>query len=1028
MNQLQGASIVELLPAPQQHYLRAAGSNGCAWFFVAAVEHRMVEAFVCASAAWYEQEVDMCVNGKSLSQVANSDVVESPLNIRPLSLAPLLVAPCCQIDPKRGGYQLRNDVIGEAPGGTGPTFLPSLYHHHPVLVVNWYRLLSTKARYERVHQLPLVASYILFEDVSRVTDDCEATLPLLVPHAVELSFSRHEEPPSLSCPPVCMVAGRSIHSLDVFANVTSIGHDFLRACPSLCSVDLSFAANVTSVGRSFLRSCCSLRTVDLGPLANVTVVGPEFLSESGLDEVDVGPLRCVVDVGRGFMSGCHGLCEIRGLGSWTKLATVGASFLSSCDAIRELELFPLAAFGSNSETPMLPPHMLSHCRSLCRVRFAATSEPCGAANALTIGNDVLACCERLTSMRFGCEGESFVVREIGSGLLSNCPYLEVADLSNMSGVSCVGDMFLTMNTNLLHVALPHLHPQGATVGSLFLSMCTSLRTVDLSPLSGVTAVSHSFLRLCTSLQPTVCLDAFLNVTEVGVGFLSMCSGLVEIDLSPLKHVRSRLWAQAFGGCTSLRRVYVGDLPVGHAAFSAERFREKPAVELSKASPPSRDHPNQLMGTSVATLLPPRQQAYVRSAGSKGGHWFYAAAVVTLAVSVYAFVSRGWIEQVIGVAWGLSPDEVGGNQYVRNMPIRLDGLSDVTLHVAPTLWKRGDKGARAWILESGTSRRSTNSSPFPAPNYHHPVYVVNANHFPSGACFPKGAPLMQVTHMSSGADFGHIVGCQCVELCFTGETFPAAHDLCAVTRCPYLRSVSLDVFANVTSIGHDFLRACPSLCSVDLSFAANVTSVGRSFLRSCCSLRTVDLGPLANVTVVGPEFLSESGLDEVDVGPLRCVVDVGRGFMSGCHGLCEIRGLGSWTKLATVGASFLSSCDAIRELELFPLAAFGSNSETPMLPPHMLSHCRSLCRVRFAATSEPCGAANALTIGNDVLACCERLTSMRFGCEGESFVVREIGSGFLGDLHQHQMGCTADVEAFIEHRQLSTTADRSPIVE
>ena len=950
-----GESIAALLPPLHQQTLRSAGTVGAEWFRLCAVHHKSIGAYVFVTRSWVDQYLRISSGVTAIETASPTPIPPLPVDLHNDD-DPLLVSPC--LHTRSGGIPLTCDLVME-----GRVHI-STFHHHPVLVINWHRLLELKTTplFSRALRVAVSAPFVQVMDATRVSSE-EVSVPSFVRvGALQIAMSPSEDAHLITEPPYSMVESHRLQhiTMDSFINVTTIGNNFMRDCAALQSMDLAFASKVVSVGSSFMTGCSAIKSIDLSPLGRV------------------------ISVGNDFMATCSGLCSVAGLETWTSLSSAGSGFLSSCSALKEVELFPLRSFLTNSPTPTISSNLLSHCTSLARVRFAE-SDARGPLNPLRIESNVLSHCGALTSVAFEC-GEEYTVVEIGTSFIADATALKGVDVSSMCNLHSVGDTFLNGCVNLEAVELFRLSQDDAvstSVGLMFLGCCSSLTKVDLKPLNGVRTVMSSFLYSCHNLGPTIDLEPLSRVATVGPGFLNKCSSLKYLDLNPMRGAL-KSWAMAFEGCDALRKVYVGMLPAGHPAL---RSIPKRAISTTEP-PPSRVDFNALMGSYMMAILPPPHQAMLRRSGKVAGHWFYQAAVISRSVRAYAFTSKGWCDQVHGVEWGLSSEEVASPNPVHNLPIHIDSLPcNDGLHVSPcrVLWRGMDI-----IPDSHCS-----------PNHHQPVLILNfrrlselintkTTQFSSSGTWASShrgnrrlcllfqttsAPLIQIDQMDGIHAFGvdeELKGCLAVELCIS-PTVPL-HDVTTVSSMAsgstFLRKICMDSFINVTTIGNNFMRDCAALQSMDLAFASKVVSVGSSFMTGCSAIKSIDLSPLGRV------------------------ISVGNDFMATCSGLCSVAGLETWTSLSSAGSGFLSSCSALKEVELFPLRSFLTNSPTPTISSNLLSHCTSLARVRFAE-SDARGPLNPLRIESNVLSHCGALTSVAFEC-GEEYTVVEIGTSFIAD--------------------------------
>eukprot|EP01064_Diplonema_japonicum_P030197 TRINITY_DN5067_c1_g1_i1.p1 TRINITY_DN5067_c1_g1~~TRINITY_DN5067_c1_g1_i1.p1 ORF type:complete len:375 (+),score=43.41 TRINITY_DN5067_c1_g1_i1:23-1126(+) len=137
---------------------------------------------------------------------------------------------------------------------------------------------------------------------------------------------------------------RSLMSVDLSGlSVNGVGSNFLSACSSLQTVDLSFIEPPCPpplVGPMFLACCKALKRVDLSPLRGVSCVKSGFLKDcSQLEFVDLSPLHGVREVDHSFLAGCSSIqsVDLTALSSITELSH---SFLSGATSLTSLDLSP----------------------------------------------------------------------------------------------------------------------------------------------------------------------------------------------------------------------------------------------------------------------------------------------------------------------------------------------------------------------------------------------------------------------------------------------------------------------------------------------------------------------------------------------------------------------------------------------------------------------------------------------------------------------------------------------------------------
>eukprot|EP00760_Papus_ankaliazontas_P029713 PhM_4_TR439/c1_g2_i1/m.20088 len=110
---------------------------------------------------------------------------------------------------------------------------------------------------------------------------------------------------------------------------------------------------------------------------------------------------------------------------------------------------------------------------------------------------------------------------------------------------------------------------------------------------------------------------------------------------------------------------------------------------------------------------------------------------------------------------------------------------------------------------------------------------------------------------------------------------------------WLKSIDLNVFRNVHSIGSRFLEGCRALESLDISPLSSMTSIEFNFVRGCSNITRMETSWNRN-------------FDKVQ--------SVGSCFMQGCSSLPEID-LSSLSNVHTVDAGFLSNCCSLTHLDL-----------------------------------------------------------------------------------------------------------------
>lgn len=137
-----------------------------------------------------------------------------------------------------------------------------------------------------------------------------------------------------------MAACTSITSIDlsVFTSVTTIGTDFLRECSALTSIDLSGFTSVTSIGDQFVMYCYSLTSIDLSSFTGVTSIGDNFFREcTALVSVNLSGMVSTTSIGNYFFHGCLKITSID-LSPLVNVTSVGTYFLGACTGLTSVQI------------------------------------------------------------------------------------------------------------------------------------------------------------------------------------------------------------------------------------------------------------------------------------------------------------------------------------------------------------------------------------------------------------------------------------------------------------------------------------------------------------------------------------------------------------------------------------------------------------------------------------------------------------------------------------------------------------------
>ena len=285
------------------------------------------------------------------------------------------------------------------------------------------------------------------------------------------------------------------------SGVTAMGGMF-SGCSKLTSVDVEHlnTANATSFGSMF-RNCSSLVEIDLSSwdAGNVTSLNNMFSGCTSLQRANCAGLSTSKNTGLSYtFQGCKNLTELNVSGWDTSKVIWMDRLFNNCSSLEELNLS-----GWNGQSVQSIQSMFSGCSSL-RI----------------LGMDGFAVGSKVTSY---------------DSLFYGCSSLPEVSLTgwNSSRVTSMTNMFCKCSA-LVNVNLHDLDTGKVTSMARMFNECTSLAVIDLSGFNTTSLKDVSWMFLDDPALTEVDLSSW--------------------DTSALIHMTSM-----FENCTSLSKVYVGDL-------------------------------------------------------------------------------------------------------------------------------------------------------------------------------------------------------------------------------------------------------------------------------------------------------------------------------------------------------------------------------------------------------------------------------------------------------------------------------------
>ena len=118
-------------------------------------------------------------------------------------------------------------------------------------------------------------------------------------------------------------------------NVINIGDDFIRRCTVLEQIDLSSLIEVKHLGNGFLCECELLRSISNdGGLKKVETIGSDYLRAcKSLESVDISCFEIVTEIGHHCMYQCEDLKFLTKENGFKELKKVGSHLLMGCQPL-----------------------------------------------------------------------------------------------------------------------------------------------------------------------------------------------------------------------------------------------------------------------------------------------------------------------------------------------------------------------------------------------------------------------------------------------------------------------------------------------------------------------------------------------------------------------------------------------------------------------------------------------------------------------------------------------------------------------
>ena len=304
--------------------------------------------------------------------------------------------------------------------------------------------------------------------------------------------------------------GCRLTSIDIPANVTSIGGSAFSGCSGLTSIDIP--ANVTSIGGSAFSGCSGLTSIDIP--ANVTSIGGSAFSGCGIKSITIPETVSELNT-EGLFSGCTELQDVK---LPEILTEIGDYMFNNCFSLKNLDFLP-------SGITTIGCYAFSEC-----IGLETANLPAG---LISIGEDAFLNCIALKDVFLP------FVQEYHNAF-SGCDNVKIT----LSGgnVTKIPDEAYKYEDKIINVLLP---PSVVSIGNRAF-VGTSLTAISLP--DGLESVGEGAFMYCQSLEKVSMTN---SVTHIGQEAFYGCSTLKEITLSAtVEEMEENVFEECYGYAVS----------------------------------------------------------------------------------------------------------------------------------------------------------------------------------------------------------------------------------------------------------------------------------------------------------------------------------------------------------------------------------------------------------------------------------------------------------------------------------------------
>jgi hypothetical protein len=418
------------------------------------------------------------------------------------------------------------------------------------------------------------------------------------------------------------------------------------------------------------------------------------------------------------------------------------------------------------------------------------------------------------------------------------------DLSPLSGLTEIGDIFLHNYFNLIYIDLSPLS-RVKTIGRWFLLDCRNLKKIDSSP-SQVETLGDDFVGNCYNLQE-IDLTLLSQVKTIGHSFLRGCSSLTELSLAPLTKVQT-IGDKFLSSCSKLQKIYSSPSQVETIGnYFANRCLNLQEIDLALLSQVKTIGHSFLLECTSLTELNMSLLSKVETIG----HYFLQGCTSLTELNLSSLSEV----KAIGNNFLIL---CSGLRKIHSSPSQVETVNDNFVYGCSNLQE---------IDLALLSRAKTIGNCF--------------------LCECTGLTELNLSSLSEVETIGGNFLSHCSELRKIHSSPSQVETIGSnfVDRCYNLREIDLTLLSQVKTIGHYFLRGCTGLTELRLAPLARVQTIGNNFLRECTGLTELDLSPLVNIRTIGNEFLRGcTKLTTVDLSGLSQLTHIGVSLLHECPNL------------------------------------------------------------------------------------------------------------------------------------------------